>query len=85
MTIDGYEDVPSNDIAALKKAIAHQPVAVAICATMSMQVGPGGPAPPGLRGSNWGLGGTHARELHLWLAFCMPMQCGLCPATSVPS
>ncbi|KAL4444550.1 hypothetical protein ABPG77_002367 [Micractinium sp. CCAP 211/92] len=37
VTIDGYEDVPANDIDALKKAIVHQPVAVAICATASMQ------------------------------------------------
>ena len=39
MTIDGYEDVPPNDLPALKKALAHQPLAVAICATSSMQVG----------------------------------------------
>ncbi|KAG2437494.1 hypothetical protein HXX76_006143 [Chlamydomonas incerta] len=30
VTIDGYEDVPENDEVALKKAAAHQPVAVAI-------------------------------------------------------
>ena len=42
VTIDGHEDVPANDDAALKKALAHQPVAVAICASMSMQVGLGG-------------------------------------------
>lgn len=29
-TIDGYERVPSNDEASLKKAVASQPVAVAI-------------------------------------------------------
>lgn len=28
--IDGYEDVPPNDENALKKAVAHQPVSVAI-------------------------------------------------------
>ncbi|PSC67743.1 KDEL-tailed cysteine endopeptidase CEP2 [Micractinium conductrix] len=37
VTIDGYEDVPPNDLPALKKALAHQPLAVAICATSSMQ------------------------------------------------
>lgn len=30
MTIDGHEDVPENDERALKKAVAHQPVSVAI-------------------------------------------------------
>ncbi|GFH22512.1 uncharacterized protein HaLaN_19986, partial [Haematococcus lacustris] len=30
VTIDGYEDIPENDEAALKKAVAHQPVSVAI-------------------------------------------------------
>ncbi|KAG8497973.1 hypothetical protein CXB51_006916 [Gossypium anomalum] len=30
VTIDGYEDVPENDENSLKKAIAHQPVSVAI-------------------------------------------------------
>ncbi|GFR40260.1 hypothetical protein Agub_g832 [Astrephomene gubernaculifera] len=30
VTIDSYEDVPENDEVALKKAVAHQPVAVAI-------------------------------------------------------
>uniref|UniRef100_A0A7N0T3C3 Cysteine protease n=1 Tax=Kalanchoe fedtschenkoi TaxID=63787 RepID=A0A7N0T3C3_KALFE len=30
VTIDGYEDVPENDESALKKAVAHQPVSVAI-------------------------------------------------------
>lgn len=30
VTIDGYEDVPSNNENALKKAVAHQPVSVAI-------------------------------------------------------
>lgn len=30
MTIDGYEDVPENDEKALKKAVANQPVSVAI-------------------------------------------------------
>lgn len=37
VTIDGHEDVPVNDSEALKKAVAHQPVSVAICATPSMQ------------------------------------------------
>ncbi len=32
VTIDGYQDVPTNE-AALKKAVAGQPVAVAICAS----------------------------------------------------
>lgn len=35
VTIDGYEDVPANDEAALKKAVANQPVAVAIEASGS--------------------------------------------------
>lgn len=30
MTIDGYEDVPANDEKALQKAVASQPVSVAI-------------------------------------------------------
>ncbi|PON67191.1 Cyseine protease [Trema orientale] len=30
VTIDGYEDVPANDENALRKAVAHQPVSVAI-------------------------------------------------------
>lgn len=30
MTINGYEDVPQNDEKSLKKAVAHQPVSVAI-------------------------------------------------------
>lgn len=30
MSIDGYEDVPAFDERALKKAVAHQPVSVAI-------------------------------------------------------
>lgn len=30
VTIDGYEDVPANDENAMKKAIASQPVSVAI-------------------------------------------------------
>lgn len=37
VTIDGFEDVPANDVTALKKAVAHQPIAVAICASTSMQ------------------------------------------------
>ena len=38
VTIDGYEDVPENDAAALKKAIAGQPVSVAICANAKLQL-----------------------------------------------
>ena len=30
VTIDGYEDVPENDEKSLKKAVANQPVSVAI-------------------------------------------------------
>jgi Papain family cysteine protease len=30
VSIDGYKDVPQNDEKALKKAVAHQPVSVAI-------------------------------------------------------
>jgi KDEL-tailed cysteine endopeptidase len=30
VTIDGYEDVPANDESALQKAVANQPVAVAV-------------------------------------------------------
>lgn len=30
VTIDGYKDVPQNDESALKKAVAYQPVSVAI-------------------------------------------------------
>lgn len=30
VTIDGYENVPVNDEKALKKAVAHQPVTVAL-------------------------------------------------------
>ena len=30
VTIDGYEDVPQNDESALKRAVARQPVSVAI-------------------------------------------------------
>lgn len=35
VSIDGYEDVPANDEAALRKAVANQPVAVAIEASGS--------------------------------------------------
>ncbi|XP_062195069.1 thiol protease SEN102-like [Phragmites australis] len=35
VSIDGYEDVPANDESALKKAVAHQPVSVAIEASGS--------------------------------------------------
>ncbi|KAI7836852.1 hypothetical protein COHA_009305 [Chlorella ohadii] len=37
VTIDGYEDVPANDADSLHKALAHQPVAVAVCASPAMQ------------------------------------------------
>lgn len=30
VSIDGYEDVPENDEKSLKKAVAHQPISVAI-------------------------------------------------------
>lgn len=30
VSIDGYEDVPANNDSALMKAVAHQPVSVAI-------------------------------------------------------
>lgn len=30
VTIDSYEDVPENSEASLKKALAHQPISVAI-------------------------------------------------------
>lgn len=30
MSIDGFEDVPENDEKSLQKAVAHQPVSVAI-------------------------------------------------------
>lgn len=39
VSIDGYEDVPANDEEALKKAVAHQPVSVAIEASgLAMQL-----------------------------------------------
>lgn len=37
VTIDGFEDVPENDEAALKQAVAMQPVSVAICASGGLQ------------------------------------------------
>ena len=37
VSIDGYEDVPENDEAALKKAVSMQPVSVAICASGGLQ------------------------------------------------
>ena len=33
VTIDGHEDVPADSEADLAKAVAHQPVSVAICAS----------------------------------------------------
>lgn len=38
VTIDGFEDVPKSDASALRKAISQQPVSVAICASMSLQL-----------------------------------------------
>jgi hypothetical protein len=38
VSIDGHEDVPVNDGAALKKSLARQPVAVAICASPALQM-----------------------------------------------
>ena len=37
MSIDGYEDVPVTNEAALMKAVSAQPVSVAICASEAMQ------------------------------------------------
>ncbi|KAK9835183.1 hypothetical protein WJX81_004077 [Elliptochloris bilobata] len=37
VSIDGYEDVPVNSEAALAKAVANQPVSVAICASPALQ------------------------------------------------
>ncbi len=37
MSIDGFEDVPVNNEAALMKAVSTQPVSVAICASEAMQ------------------------------------------------
>jgi len=37
VSIDGYEDVPENDEAALMKAVSKQPVSVAICASGGLQ------------------------------------------------
>lgn len=37
VAIDGYEDVPQGSAEALQKALAHQPVSVAICASSSLQ------------------------------------------------
>lgn len=37
VSIDGYEDVPEFDEAALAKAASKQPISVAICATSSLQ------------------------------------------------
>ena len=45
VTIDGHEDVPVNDAAALQKAVAHQPVSVAICASSNLQLYGGGVFP----------------------------------------
>ena len=33
VTIDGHEDVPADSEADLAKAVAHQPVSIAICAS----------------------------------------------------
>lgn len=40
--ITGYENVPANDEAALSKAVAHQPVAVAVCVDAPFQFYRGG-------------------------------------------
>lgn len=37
VTIDGHEDVPVNDEVALRKAVAGQPISVAICASANLQ------------------------------------------------
>ncbi len=37
VSIDDFQDVPKEDEHALKQALAHQPIAVAICASPSMQ------------------------------------------------
>lgn len=37
VSIDGYEDVPVNDGDSLRKAVANQPVSVAICASSALQ------------------------------------------------
>ena len=37
VSIDGYEDVPVNSEAALRKAVSSQPISVAICASEAMQ------------------------------------------------
>lgn len=37
VAIDGYEEVPANDSTALKKAVANQPVSVAICSSITLQ------------------------------------------------
>lgn len=42
VAIDGHEDVPANDAAALKKALSQQPVSVAICANDKLQFYSGG-------------------------------------------
>lgn len=42
VSIDGHEDVPENDESALKKAVAHQPISVAIEATSQLQFYGGG-------------------------------------------
>ena len=38
VTIDGFEDVPQNSAPDLKRALAHQPVSVAICASPALQL-----------------------------------------------
>jgi C1A family cysteine protease len=37
VTIDGFSDVPKDDMTALKKAVSQQPVSVAICANSALQ------------------------------------------------
>lgn len=70
VTIDGYEDVPENDEISLKKAVANQPVSVAIEAdTRSFQVRQRGRVGWEGRGSGrqaaCGLGSGAARPLPL--------------------
>jgi hypothetical protein len=36
--ISGFEDVPANDEGALAKAVASQPVSVAVCVNPTLQV-----------------------------------------------
>jgi hypothetical protein len=53
VSIDGFEDVPANDEAALAKAVSNQPVSVAICASEALQFYSSGTVPA--KGSCTGL------------------------------